>query len=63
MQIWKFAYFSSEAVARRSSSKKVFLEIPQNAQENMCAVASFLIIIWDSKPFFWKTLRRVRRSF
>ena len=32
-----------EAVARRCSVKKVFLEILQNSQENTCARASFLI--------------------
>ena len=33
----------SEAVARRCSAKKVFLEIQQNSQENTCAWVSFLI--------------------
>ena len=32
-----------EAVARRCSVKKVFLEISQNSQENTCAIVSFLI--------------------
>ena len=32
-----------EAVARRYSVKKLFLEIPQNSQENTCTRASFLI--------------------
>ena len=32
-----------EAVAQRCSEKKVFLEIPQNSQENTCARVSFLI--------------------
>ena len=32
-----------EAVVRRCSVKKVFLEISQNSQENTCARASFLI--------------------
>ena len=32
-----------EAVARRCSVKKVFLEISQNSQENICARVSFLI--------------------
>ena len=32
-----------EAVARRCSVKKVFLEISQNSQENTCAKVSFLI--------------------
>ena len=34
---------SSEAVARRCSVKKVFLEMSQNSQENTCAIVSFLI--------------------
>ena len=33
----------TEAVVRRCSIKKVFLEIPQNSQENTCASVSFLI--------------------
>ena len=32
----------TEAVARRCSVKKVFLEISQNSQENTCARVSFL---------------------
>ena len=33
----------SEAVARRCSVKKVFLEISQNLLENVCGIVSFLI--------------------
>ena len=33
----------AEAVVRRCSVKKVFLEISQNSQENTCARASILI--------------------
>ena len=33
----------TEAVVRRCSIKKVFLEIPQNSQENTCARDSLLI--------------------
>ena len=33
----------TEAVARRCSVKKMFLEISQNSQENTCARVSFLI--------------------
>ena len=33
----------AEAVVRRCSVEKVFLEISQNSQENTCARASFLI--------------------
>ena len=32
-----------EAVAKRCSVQKVFLEISQNSQENTCARVSFLI--------------------
>ena len=32
-----------EAVAQRCSVKKVFLEISQNSQENICARVSFII--------------------
>ena len=34
---------TSEAVVRRCSVKKVFLEISQNSEENACARVSFLI--------------------
>ena len=34
---------TTEAVAQTCSVKKVFLEIYENAQENTCARASFLI--------------------
>ena len=34
---------ATEAVVRKCSVKKVFLEISQNSQENTCARASFLI--------------------
>ena len=34
---------SAEAVGRRCSVKKMFLKISQNAQENTCARACFLI--------------------
>ena len=43
---------SPEAVARRSSIKKEFLEILQNSQENTCARVSFLIKLQASTPFF-----------
>ena len=36
-------YDNTEAVARRCSVKKVFLEISQNSQENTCVIVSFLI--------------------
>ena len=39
----------SEAVARRCSVKKVFLEISQNSQENTCARASFLETLLNKK--------------
>ena len=43
----------SEAVARRCSVKKVFLEISQNSQENICARVSFLIKL---QAFRWLLL-------
>ena len=39
---------SPEAVARRSSIKKEFLEILQNSQENTCARVTFLIKLQTS---------------
>ena len=44
----RFRYFDmemlyAEAVVRRCSVNKVFLEISQNSQENTCARVSFLI--------------------
>ena len=41
----------SEAVARRCSVKKVFLEISQNSQESTCARVSFLIKLQASAKF------------
>ena len=38
----------TEAVAWRCSVKKVFLEISQNSQENVCARVSFLIKLHTS---------------
>ena len=43
-----------EAVARRCSIKKVFLEISQNSQENICATVSFLIKLQASACNFIK---------
>ena len=37
------ASFNAEAVARRCSIKKLFLEISQNLQENSCSRVSFLM--------------------
>ena len=36
-------WYTSEAVVQRCSVKKMFLEISQNSQENICAWVSFLI--------------------
>ena len=38
-----FKTIAPEAVTRRCSIKKVFLEISQNSQENSCAKVSFLV--------------------
>ena len=40
-QSWN--YFKTEAATRGVLSKKVFLKISQNSQENTCATVSFLI--------------------
>ena len=47
-----FLESSQEAVVRRCSVKKVFLEISQNSQENTCARDSFLIN-FIKKDFFF----------
>ena len=44
----------SENVARKCSVKKMFLEIPQNSQENTCARVSFLIKLQASACNFIK---------
>ena len=51
----------TEAVARRCSVKKVFLEISQNSKENTCARVSFLIKLRTSACNFIKkeTLAKV----
>ena len=41
--VWGVKLQYSEAVARRCSVTKVFLEIPQISQENTCAWVFFLI--------------------
>ena len=38
-----FKIIAPEAVTRRCSIEKVFLEISQNSQENSCAKVSFLV--------------------
>ena len=43
-----------EAVVRRSSVKKMFLEISQNSQENTCARDSFLVTLQSSGNFIKK---------
>ena len=42
-----------EAVVQRFSVKKVFLDIPQNSQENTCARVSFLIDSPGTGVFLW----------
>ena len=50
-----------EAVARRCSAIKVFLEIPQNSQENTCARVSFLTKLQEkatlAQVFSWEFCR------
>ena len=43
-----FEEYRPEAVAQRCSAKKLFLEISQNSQKNICARASFLIVCLKS---------------
>ena len=45
-----------EALVRRCSVKKVFLEILQNSQENTCARVSFLIKLQASGSYPFKVL-------
>ena len=46
-----------EAVVQKCSVKKVFLEIPQNSQENTCATVSFIKFYEIFKnTFFYRTL-------
>ena len=49
----------TEPVAQRCSVKKVFLEILQNSQENICARVSFLIML---HVFLW-ILRNFKNTF
>ena len=51
----------TEAVVRRCSVEKVFLEISQNSQENTCARVSFLIKLqaWASNFIKKETLAQV----
>ena len=41
--IYFYALEKSEEVARKSSIKQVFLNIPQNSQENICVGVSFTL--------------------
>ena len=47
----------SEAVARRCSVKKVFLEISQNLHKNTCAGVSILIKLQAEATFLTEHLR------
>ena len=42
-QLFLFEKIVTKAVVRRHSVKKVFLELSQNSQENICVRVSFLI--------------------
>ena len=48
-----YVTYTSEAVVRRCSVKKVFIEISQKSQENTCSRVSFLIKLQVS--FFYRT--------
>ena len=50
-------YQLTEAVVRRCSVKKVFLEILQNSQENTCARVSFLIKLQANTFYYYRTPR------
>ena len=58
-------YLKIEAVVRRCSIKKVFLEISQNSQEKACARVSFLIKLQASgiRPVTLLKKRLCRRCF
>ena len=43
LQSWNMSVIKTEAAAGGILSKKLFLEISQNSQENNCARVSFLI--------------------
>ena len=45
-------FTDTEAVARRCSIKKMFLEILENSQQNTCAIVSFLIKETLAQVFF-----------
>ena len=51
---WLCKTVKAEAVIRRYSARKVFLEIPQNTQENTCARVSFLIELQAEACNFFK---------
>ena len=46
---------ATDAVIRRCSVKKMFLEISQNSQENTCARVSFLIKLQALEHLFLQT--------
>ena len=54
LQITTTCIRMSEAVARRSTVKKVFLKMSQNSQENTCARVSCLIKLQTSGNFIKK---------
>ena len=64
MKCFYFSIQHSEAVVQMCSVKKVFLEISQNLQENVCTRVSFLIKlqIWGQGLFFNKVAGHSRRS-
>ena len=55
-------YFISEAVVRRCSVKKMFLEISHNSQENTCARVSFLVKLQVWGPLLYFIKKRVWRK-
>ena len=49
--VWQISDLDSEAATRGALSKKVFLKISQNSQENTCVRVSFLIQLKASVQF------------
>ena len=63
VKLWKRKIGKTEAVVRRCSAKKVFLEISQNSQENTCARIFFLIKLKASSLQLYFKKRLWHRCF
>ena len=60
---WESHEVYSEAVARRSSVKKVFLKALQNSQENICGRVFFFNQVADLRPTTWLKKRPWHKCF